>query len=238
LKDPRVTVAIMQPYVFPYVGYYQLIGAVDRFVVSDDVTYIKQGWINRNRLLINGEAAYFTIPLRRAASSTLIRDMVIDDEGQAGWRRRLLKTIANYYRRTPRFQHVFPIVEAVFTLQTASIAEMACASLTRVCEYLGIGTAFVPSTQYGNHQLKGEARVIDTCLRESADRYINAIGGQTLYSKATFAGRGIHLSFLQSRPIEYGQFGGPFVPWLSIIDLLMFNGPDDMRRHLGAYDLI
>jgi WbqC-like protein family len=233
-----VKLAIMQPYVFPYVGYYQLIGAVDRFVVSDDVTYIKQGWINRNRLLINGEAAYFTVPLKRAASTTLIRDMTIDDEGQAGWRRRLLKTVANYYRRTPCFGQVFPIVEGVFTLQTASMAEMARASLTRVCEYLGIGTVFVPSTQHGNQQLKGEARVIDTCLRESADRYINAIGGRTLYSKETFAGRGIDLSFLQSRPVEYEQFGGPFVPWLSIIDVLMFNGPEAMRRHLGAYDLV
>jgi hypothetical protein len=231
--------AIMQPYVFPYIGYYQLIRAVDRFVVSDDVTYIKQGWINRNRLLINGQAAYFTVPLKKAASTTLIRNMVIDDAGQGGWRRTLLTTIANFYRRSTSFNDVFPMVEEVFNLQTTSMTEMACASLRCVCEYLGVGTEFVWSSgQYGNEQLKGEERVIDTCLRESADHYVNAIGGQTLYSKATFASRGLALSFLQTRPVEYAQFKSPFIPWLSMIDVLMFNSRETARLFLDQYDLV
>ena len=229
----------MQPYVFPYIGYFQLMHAVDRFVVSDDVTYIKQGWINRNRLLINGEAAYFTVPLKRAPSTTLIKDMVIDDQGQKGWRKRLLTTIENFYRRAPHFGDAFPIVEDVFTANTASIADMARLSLARVALYLEIGTDVVPSsTRYGNAALKGEQRVIDTCRRESADHYVNAIGGQSLYSRGTFASNGITLQFVQSRPVEYPQFRDAFVPWLSIVDVLMFNPAARVRDHVAAYDLV
>ncbi len=145
----------------------------------------------------------------------------------------------NFYRRAPSFAGAFPVVEAVFSAETASIAEMARLSLIRVAEYLGIATDFVPSSGvYRNEALKGEARVIDTCLRESADRYINAIGGQALYSRDTFAARGITLSFLQSRPVEYRQFREPFVPGLSMIDVLMFNPIERVREHLTACDLI
>src|SRR5204862_7507391 len=92
----------MQPYLFPYIGYYQLMHACDRFVVADDVTFIKQGWINRNRLLINGSAAYFTVPVRRHPADALIRDVEIDDGQGRPWRGAMLKTIANFYRRGPR----------------------------------------------------------------------------------------------------------------------------------------
>jgi WbqC-like protein len=103
----------MQPYLFPYIGYYQLLHAVDRFVVADDVAFIKQGWINRNRLLINGSAAYFTVPVRRHAADALIRDVEIDDLHKPRWRVTVLKTIANFYRRAPSFDRVYPLVERV-----------------------------------------------------------------------------------------------------------------------------
>jgi hypothetical protein len=231
--------AIMQPYLFPYLGYYQLIHAVDRFVIADDVTYIKGGWINRNRILVNGEAAYFTVPLKHASADTLIRDMVIHEEPGRGWRMPLVRTIANYYRRAPFFDAAYPLIEQVLSSPSASIADMARVSLTRVADYLGITTTLVPSTTtYANADLKGQARVIDTCLRESADHYINAIGGQELYTKDEFAARGIRLNFLKSDPVEYEQFQQPFVPALSMIDVLMFNSRDAARALLDRYALV
>ena len=229
--------AIMQPYLFPYVGYYQLIRAVDRFVIADDVAYIKGGWINRNRILVNGQPAYFTVPLKRAASDTLIRDMAID-EAQP-WRRPLLKTIENYYRRAPSFGAVFPLVEDVLSRASGRIAEMTTASLVTVSEYLGLATVFVPSSsRQATAHLAGQDRVIETCVRESADDYVNAIGGQALYTPDVFATKGIRLHFLQTDPIEYPQFRPPFVPGLSIIDLLMFNSRDGARALLDRHRLI
>ena len=155
----------MQPYLFPYVGYFQLMHAVDRFVIADDFTFIKQGWINRNRLLINGNAAYFTVPLKRHPATALIHEVEIDDAGNSRWRGPLLKTIANFYRRAPSFEAVYPIAERVFGGPFTHIADMARASVREVALYLGLTTTVVDSSAvYGNAHLKGQDRVIDMIL--------------------------------------------------------------------------
>ena len=228
----------MQPYLFPYIGYFQLMHAVDRFVVADDVTFIKQGWINRNRLLINGRAAYFTVPLRRHPADSLIRDVEIDDGNQRRWRVTLLKTIANFYRRAPSFDRVYPLVERVIGGPFTRIADMARASLREVCEYLGVPVSIVDSSAvYGNAHLHGQARILDTCRAEGASDYVNAIGGRALYSREVFLAHGIRLHFVATPPIEYRQFTAPFVPSLSVIDLLMFNPPEAARELLQRYEL-
>jgi hypothetical protein len=233
-----VKLAIMQPYLFPYIGYYQLMHAVDRFVVADDVTFIKQGWINRNRLLINGSAAYFTVPLKRHAADALIKDVEIDDGSGPHWRRTLLKTVANFYRRAPSFDAVYPLVERVIGAPFIRIADMARASLREVSEYLGIAASIVDSSAaYGNAHLKGQDRVIDTCRAERASDYVNAIGGRELYSPEAFLANGIRLHFICTDAIEYPQFSAPFVPSLSIVDLLMFNTQPEARELLRRYRL-
>ena len=228
----------MQPYLFPYIGYYQLMHAVDRFVIVDDVTYIKQGWINRNRVLINGRPAYFTVPVRRHPADALIRDVEIDTGTGKRWRDPLLKTIQNFYRRAPSFGRVYPLVERVIGGPFIRIADMARASLREVSGYLQIPVTIIDSSaEYGNARLKGEARVIDTCRAEGATDYINAIGGEALYSRETFLAHGIRLHFVATGVIEYSQFDAPFVPALSIIDLLMFNTPEKARDLLTRYSL-
>ena len=229
----------MQPYLFPYVGYFQLIHSVDRFVVYDDVAYIKQGWINRNRMLINGEPSFFTVPIKHASSFASIRDTLIDDDQQhEQWPERLLKSFDNAYRRAPEFARVFPLLESVFAKKPLRIAELALASLKAVARFLDIETMFVESSSsYGNAHLKGEERVLDICAAEHATEYINVPGGRTLYSSERFAARTVKLSFLEPRSIEYRQFGGAFVPSLSIVDVLMFNSVGTVRGYLSAYDL-
>jgi len=228
----------MQPYLFPYIGYYQLMHAVDRFVVADDLTFIKQGWINRNRLLINGSAAYFTVPLRRHPADALIKDVEIDDGGGTRWRQTLLKTVANFYRRAPSFDAVYPIVERVIGAPFTRIADMARASLREVNDYLGITASIVESSStYGNAHLKGQERVIDTCRAERASDYVNASGGRELYSHDEFLANGIRLHFICSDTIEYPQFRAPFVPSLSVVDLLMFTSQPAARELLKRYRL-
>lgn len=232
--------AIMQPYLFPYVGYFQLIHAVDTFVIYDDVAFIKQGWIARNRILINGQASFFNVPVRHASSFTLIRDTAIDDDPQhRRWTEQLLKTFETAYRRAPQFARVFPLLEAVFGRKTARVADLAAASLKAVADFLEISTRFVEtSTVYGNADLKGEARVLQICAAERASAYVNASGGAALYSRDRFDAQGVQLMFLEPRPIEYRQFNAAFVPWLSIVDVLMFNPRERVRELLDQYDLV
>jgi len=228
----------MQPYLFPYLGYFQLMHASDRFVVADDVAFIKQGWINRNRLLINGEPAYFTVPLKRHPATALIKDVEIADSASQPWRGTMLKTIANFYRRAPSFDGVYPMVERVVAAPFTKIADMARASLREVCEYLSIRSTIVESSAaYGNAHLKGQDRVIDTCKAEHASDYVNASGGRALYSREAFGASGIRLHFLCSEETTYSQAGGAFVPSLSIIDVLMWNSPDAARDLLTRYRL-
>jgi hypothetical protein len=235
----EVKLAIMQPYLFPYIGYFQLIHAVDRFVVYDDVAFIKQGWINRNRLLINDAPAFFTVPIKNASSFALISDTRIDDAPQhSRWAEKLLKTVDTAYRRAPEFGRVFPVIEEVFGRKTTRIVDLAVASLKAVATFLDIRTSFLDSsTTYGNAQLKGEERVLAICAAERAAEYVNLPGGHALYSSERFAARGIKLSFIEPRFPEYRQFGGNFVADLSIIDVLMFNPVETVREYLNAYEL-
>jgi hypothetical protein len=234
-----VKLGIMQPYLFPYVGYFQLMRAVDRFVVYDDVAFIKQGWINRNRILINGRPSYFSVPVKHASSFALIHDTLIDDDRQHGrWIEKTLKTVDNAYRRAPQFARVFPLIEAVLKQPTDRVAELAVASLKAVADLLEIRTDWVDSsTRYGNAQLKGEERVLAICLAEGASDYVNASGGRELYARDRFEAAGLRLHFLQPRPVEYRQFNDPFVPWLSIVDVLMFNPLETVHTFLNACDL-
>ena len=230
---------IMQPYFFPYVGYFQLLHAADRFVVYDDVTFIKQGWINRNRILINGQPSYITVPVKHATSFKAIHEIEIDDGPQNRlWRARMLKSIDNAYRRAPEFSRVFPLVEAVLASGVTCVADLARASLRAVADYLRLNPTWVDSSRgYANAALHGQDRVLDICRAEGASQYVNPPGGAELYSPAAFEAAGVRLRILKPQAISYPQFGGEHVPSLSIIDLLMFNAPDTARDLVAAYEL-
>ena len=229
----------MQPYFFPYIGYFQLLAAVDRFVIYDDVTFIKQGWVNRNRMLINGEASFFTVPLAHKSSAITIRETAISDAPEhRRWAEKLLKSFDNAYRRAPEFASTFPIVERVLTKTTTRVADLAVESITAVAGALDIRTPIGPSSSvYGNADLNGEDRVLAICRAEKADRYVNVSGGRELYSRERFKSDGVELRFIESKPIEYAQFGDAFVPWLSIVDVLMFNPIERVRELLRACEV-
>ena len=234
-----MTLGIMQPYLFPYIGYFQLLAAVDRFVIYDDVTFIKQGWINRNRMLINGEATFFTVPLAHKSSAVAICETEISTAPEhRRWVEKTLKSFDNAYRRAPEFATTYPLLERVFGKATARISELAVDSIRAVAELLDIPTPIVEtSSVYSNGHLHGEDRVIAICKAEGADRYVNASGGRELYAHGRFAAEGIDLRFLTPRPIEYPQFGDTFVPWLSIIDVMMFNPVARVREYLRACEV-
>jgi hypothetical protein len=226
----------MQPYIFPYIGYFQLINTVDRFVFLDDVNYINRGWINRNNILVNGKANMFTVPLQNASQNRLINEVKV---AEGNWKDKILKTIEMAYKKAPEFKIVFPLIRDVFSSGDSSIAAMARQSIKQVCTYLEILTEFIDSSErYGNKHLKGEERIIDINVQENSINYVNPIGGMELYRKENFATKGINLYFLQTKKIIYPQFNNEFVPSLSIIDVLMFNAKECARQYLMEHGLI
>jgi hypothetical protein len=231
--------AIMQPYLFPNLGYFQLMGAVDKFVVYDDVAFIKRGWINRNYVLGHEQKAkqLFSVPLRDASQFRPINQTEVDRQGYAVWLRKFFKTVDQIYMRAPGYTAVRQILESVFAGFEGSIGELARRSLTDTAQHLGIRTSIVGSSAvYGNSALTGKTRVIDICLTERATEYINLSGGVGLYTAEDFSARGIELHFIRSRSMTYQQFANDFVPGLSIIDVMMFNPPTRIREVLTEFD--
>jgi hypothetical protein len=229
--------AIMQPYLFPYVGYFQLVNTADVFVVYDDVTFIKQGWINRNNILLNGKPHLFTVPLLNASSYQLIHNTDISQA--SNWIPKFLKTIQQAYQKAPYFKIVFPLIEQIVYSEQSNIASLASNSIQKIAEYIGLNTSFISSSRiYNNQDLTAQDRVVDICQKEQAEIYINPIGGLTLYNKADFKEQGIDLFFIKSKSISYQQYNNDFVPNLSIIDVLMFNAPSDILKYTNQFELV
>lgn len=233
-----MTLAIMQPYFLPYIGYMQLMSAVDTFVLYDDVAFINRGWINRNKLLINGQEHLFTVPLKDASQNKRINEVHLADDPK--WRSKLLKTIEQGYRKSPYYQTVMPITEKIVNFATDSIADLVHFSLVELNQYLGLTTRLVQSSSiYNNVDLKAQERILDICRQEKATRYINPIGGMELYDKLSFEQAGIDLNFIKAKRVDYPQGNNPtFIPWLSILDVLMFNDTDNVRTMLNEYELV
>lgn len=230
--------AIMQPYFMPYIGYFQLINLVDKFIFYDDVTFIKQGWINRNQALINNQKKFFSIPLSNASSHTLIKDVLISENGYEKWKKSFLSSIMYSYKKAKNYDEVRRLIEQVLSNSPKSISELAIKSIIEVSNYLNLNTEFkVCSQLYKNTHLTGQDRVLDICKNEKASVYINPIGGSELYSKEQFLEQNIELFFIQSNKYQYKQFSEEFIPFLSIIDVLMFNSIKEVKVMLSSYEL-
>lgn len=229
-------VGIMQPYFFPYIGYWQLLNAVDKYVVYDDVNYIKNGWINRNRILINGQPHWFTLPLDKASPFNLINEINISSENKV--KENMLKTLHMAYHKAPFFNEVFPLVEKTI-FYSLNLSESLFFSIQEITKYLGIRTELIlSSTLNKDNTLKGKNKVLSICKLLNADVYLNAIGGQDLYDKQEFQEHDLKLEFLQTDKVIYKQLKNQFVPNLSIIDVLMFNSAEQIKQMLDNYTLL
>lgn len=228
-----MTLAIMQPYLFPYLGYFHLIHAIDKFVFYDDVNFIKQGWINRNSILLNQEPHLFTVPVRQISSFKKINETELDSARYLSWKKRFFKTIDHAYRNAPYFNSTRRLIEDVFSEDTKYVSDLAILSILSVSKYLNLRRDMILTAQiYANAHLQADDRVLDICKREGATVYVNPRGGKDLYSREVFAANGIDLKFISSDIPRYRQFGGEFVAELSIIDVLMFNSPEVISQEM------
>jgi hypothetical protein len=236
-----MTIAVMQPYIFPYLGYYQLVGAVDKFVFFDDVNFISKGWINRNRILVNNEDYRFTIPLVKASQNRLINEIEIADFIK--WRNDFLKTIENNYKKAPYFIFLYKwLNNFLHSRDYISIGELAEDSIRSVATLLGISPEFIRSSalEYRSTVVQsGQDKIISICKLLKADHYINPINGMDIYDDEKFRSEEIVLDFIQMREIIYEQFGkSDFVSSLSVIDVLMFLSVEEVKLLLCQYQLV
>ena len=227
----------MQPYFFPYIGYWQLIHAVDKFVVYDDVNFIKKGWINRNNILLNKNAHLFTLPLSKASQNKLINEINLQENLTE--RQNILKTIYSAYTKAPYFYKIKDILETIIMYDELNLSLYLQNQLKIISDYLCINTEFLLSSELQNDKsLHSQDKILDICKFLNADEYINPIGGLELYDKNIFLQKGIQLYFIKTWDIEYKQFGNNFIPNLSIIDVMMFNSPEQIKKMLDNYELI
>ena len=233
-----MTIAIMQPYLFPYFGYWQLIQTVDTFVVYDNIQFSKKGWFHRNNILLNGKKTLFSIPLKKDSDYLDVVDRMISEDSDKQINK-IMAQIENGYKKAPYFNDVFPLIKDIFSAKEKNLFYYIYNSIQLVAEYLEIDTKIILSSTLDiDHQLKSEEKVIAINKILHADRYINAIGGQDLYNKDRFFIEGITLNFLNTEIVEYKQFNNEFVPYLSIIDIMMFNSKDDIKEMLSRNVLI
>jgi hypothetical protein len=230
-------VAIMQPYFFPYIGYFQLINSVDNFIIYDNIEFTKKGWINRNRILVNGKDEFITLPLKKDSDFLYIRQRFLADSFHVD-KQKILRRIKESYRKAPYFDDAYMLVEEVFNFNHNNLFDFIFNSIKTVCSYLEIKTEFIVSSKINiNHNLKSEEKVLAICKYFGADTYINAIGGRSLYSHQNFKSENIELRFIQSNEFSYKQFDNDFLPWLSIVDLIMFNSKSVLTNQLNNFKI-
>ena len=228
---------MMQPYFYPYLGYWQLMNYVDEYIIYDDVNYIKGGWINRNRIKLNGEPAYFGISVKKASQNKKINEHEIfmpDSDKE-----RLLMKVKMAYGKAPYFKDVYELFKDTVYCEKTNLAEYLKYLNIKTAEYMGITTKIYSATELNfDHTNRAQARIIDICRLRGASEYINAIGGKELYDKQLFSENGIKLSFLKmDTDIVYPQGKSLFIPSLSILDVLMFNSKKEIQALLNRYSI-
>ena len=230
-------IAIMQPYLFPYLGYWQLINYVDDFIIFDDVNYIKKGWINRNNILLNKQKYLITLPVQKASQNKLIKDLFFIDQNEII--NKIFQTIALAYKKAPYYKEIIALIEEILFFENKNIPYFIFNQLKIINKFLKVNTNLEFSSRIiKNEDLKGQDKIIDICIKKQATIYINPIGGIELYKRDDFKKNNIDLFFLKMGDIKYKQFNNNFINNLSIIDLLMFNSKNEVLRLLDDFVLV
>lgn len=221
-----MNLAIMQPYLFPYLGYYQLAYCSDMFIFYDDVNYIKGGYINRNNILTKNGKLLITLPVEQASSFKKINELNFSSNVK-----KILTTIYQSYSKAPLFNDVYPIIEKTLKDKNRNVANITSNSIINFFKYLNIDFNYCFSSELEyDKSLDAKQKIYEMCDIYQANRYINTIGGKKLYDKSEFKLKGIDLLFINNNSRNYQQFNnnGGFIGNLSIIDLLMNIQPNDI----------
>ena len=226
----------MQPYFFPYLSYFQLINQVDKFVIFDDVNFIKKGWINRNYILNQDDKQQINLFLKKISQNKKINETYLIDDDK--WKHKLVATLHHVYAKAPCFSKIMPKLEEIVFYEELNCARYLGFLLEAISDYMGIKTEFIYASNIKkNEGASAQDRIIEIVTTLGGDHYINPINGQSLYKRDEFKEQGLELSFLRTKEIEYKQFGQVFVNYLSIIDFLVFNNVEQCQMMLKKCEL-
>ena len=235
-----MTVAIMQPYFFPYPAYFRLAHAADVFVVYGEAQYMRGGYVNRNRIDVAGADRWLTLPVERGRLGDAIRERRVDGASFPRWRRRTMRTFRLTYAKAPYLEAAAALLDGVLACgprpggPSVSVGDVAAAGLREVCGYLGIGTRFAAGADLDyDRALPAAGKVLGMCRALGATRYVNAAGGRDLYHADAFAAAGLELRFVGAGR----TLPPPYRPDLSILDALCKFSPATLRDALSDYAL-
>jgi hypothetical protein len=230
--------AIMQPYFFPYLGYFGLIKHTDHFILFDTPQYIRHGWIERNRILKqNGEPLYIKVPLKKHARDTAINKIIVNNS--ENWKEKIFAQLVPY-KRAPYYRAAILLLKEIFDFNSESIVEINSRSLKMTCKYLGISTPVTTWSDMGlaiNSANAADEWALNICKAMGANTYYNPIGGVSFFDKSKYEKNGIEIKFMEIQPTRYNQLSKEFIPFLSIIDVIMYNSPGDINEMLDSYEL-
>jgi len=228
----------MQPYFFPYIGYFQLMAYVDRWVVFDETQFIHKGWVNRNRVLhpdIQKQWQYVTVPLAKKSRDEQICNLLIHPDD--GWRNQILGKLTSYRKKAPYYAETMDFVADCFDCKEQSLVAFLVSLLRKTQEHIGFDTQIDVQSDldlavlHVEHAGQWSLRIAEQL---GASSYINPAGGAGLFREGEFNDAGIELRFLESQSSPYDQGGRDFVAGLSIIDVLMWNGKEAVKSMLSS----
>lgn len=231
----------MQPYFFPYVGYFSLIKHTDKFILFDPVQFIRHGWIERNRTLKQNEGwQYIQAPLVKYSQDTLIKEILINNS--TDWKGKILAQLQHYKKRSPYYFATIKVLNDIFSEDFDDIVSFNYVSLKKICEYIGIDT---PIEIFSKMDLEIEPVnapdewALNICKAiGNVNEYWNPIGGTSFFDREKYAKNNLTLKFQQMKLEEYNQNRDTFEPGLSIIDVMMFNSPEEINSMLDNYELV
>lgn len=231
-----MNLALMQPYFFPYVGYFDLICNCNRFVVFDEAQYIKQGWINRNRVLHPGEGwQYVTVPVQKHRSSTRIGQVsIVPDDS---WKSKLKARLTHLKSHAPHYAETMDLLDDCLDSDERSISKFNVAIIEKICRFLGIEFNCSYISELGLDLGSGLGPgdwALQLARRLKARNYVNLPGGEDLFDAAAFQKSDIGLCIRKIEPFVYSTGKYVFQENLSIIDVLMWNSVTEIRRYLSS----
>ena len=229
--------AIMQPYFFPYLGYFSLIDSVDTFVVYDDVNFIRRGWVNRNNFLGKQGVYRYTLPVKKASQNEKISNLSISEFQSQ--KKRFLTSMEHSYKKAPYYERVSALLNLIYSTNDDNLSNFLTRSLQHIIDYLGISATLLRSSELDiAKNTVSQARIIEMCKELQASTYINAQGGAELYDSTSFSSENINLEFIYFEGSEYKQHTeNSFLSNLSVIDGMMFNSPSELLSIIKRYSL-
>ncbi|OBW58410.1 hypothetical protein A9986_05575 [Solibacillus silvestris] len=231
---------LMQPYFFPYIGYFQLMNLCDEFIAFDTVQYIKKGWINRNRILHpEGNPTYVNVPIKKFKSNTLIKDILIDNT--VDWKQTIINRLQQYYKTAPYKEEVLTFIENCLNGEFSHLSELNVHLLQETCNYLNINCRINSLSKCHFEYEKAAASDewgLNICKALNAKTYINAPGGIVFFDKNKYWKENIDIKFINPTFNRYSQNSEAFISGLSILDVMMFNSVEDIQKMLLSYEEI